>query len=179
MPCAFSPLERDCEDPTDDLQPPQCGHAAGFQPSRRNSRMARELATNPETRCGENGNGNPEHTDPLTGPPRTPDELRRLNLEQDRADGAMWPWIVGVAAVIFVVVRIYGYKVSTSNTVGPPPSLSSPTTTGFAPAAPPKDSPLAATPSPAQLYPLTRRTRPWASRRFCSILKPTFLGAAN
>jgi hypothetical protein len=36
---------------------------------------------------------NPERTDPLTGPPRTPDELRRLNLEQDRAGGAMWRWI--------------------------------------------------------------------------------------
>jgi hypothetical protein len=96
---------------------------------------------------------NPEHTDPLTGPPRTPDELRRLNLEQERADGAMWPWIVGVVAVIFVVTLVYGYKASNSNTAGPPPSLSSPTTTGSAPAAPPKVNPLAATPSPAPAVP--------------------------
>jgi hypothetical protein len=96
---------------------------------------------------------NHEHTDPLTGPPRTPDELRRLNLEQDRAGGAMWPWIVGVAAVIFVVTLVYGHKASNSNTAGPPPSLSLPTTTGSAPAAPPKDSPLAATPNPAQATP--------------------------
>jgi hypothetical protein len=89
---------------------------------------------------------NPEHTDPLTGPPRTPDELRRLNLEQDRADGGMWPWIVGVVAVIFVLILVYAYKASNSNTAGPP-SLSSPTTTGSAPAAPPKVNPLAATPS--------------------------------
>jgi hypothetical protein len=91
---------------------------------------------------------NPEHRDPLTGPPRTPDELRRLNLELDRGGGTMWPWIVGIAAVIFVVTLVYGHKVSTSNTAGPPQSLSSPTTTGSAPAAPPKDNPLAATPSP-------------------------------
>jgi hypothetical protein len=95
---------------------------------------------------------NPEHTDPLTGPPRTPDELRRLNLELDRG-GGMWPWIVGIAAMILVVTLVYGYKVSNSNTAGPPQSLSSPTTTGSAPAAPPKDSPLAATPSPAPEIP--------------------------
>jgi hypothetical protein len=96
---------------------------------------------------------NPERTDPLTGSPRTPDELRRLNLEQDRAGGAMWLWIVGIVAVIFVVTLVYGYKASNSNTAGPLPSLSSSTTTGSAPAAPPKVSPLAATPSPAPATP--------------------------
>jgi hypothetical protein len=96
---------------------------------------------------------NREHTDPLTGPPRTPDELRRLNLELDRGGGAMWPWIVGIAVVIFVVTLVYGYKASNSNTAGPPPSLSSPTTTGSAPATPAKDSPSAATPSPAPAAP--------------------------
>jgi hypothetical protein len=65
----------------------------------------------------------------------------------------MWPWIVGVAAMIFVVTLVYGYKALNSNTAGPPPSLSSPTTTGSAPAAPQKDSPLAATPSPAPAIP--------------------------
>jgi hypothetical protein len=32
--------------------------------------------------------------DPLTDPPRQPDELRRLNLEQDRSGAEMRPWIV-------------------------------------------------------------------------------------
>jgi hypothetical protein len=85
-------------------------------------------------------------------PPRTPDELRRLNLEQDHAGGAIWPWIVGIAAVIFVVTLVYGYKASNSNTAGPP-SLRSPTTTGSAPAATPRVNPLAATPSPAPAAP--------------------------
>ena len=94
-----------------------------------------------------------EHFDPLIDRPRTPDELRRLNLEQDRAGGAMWPWIVSIAAVIFVVTLVYGYKASNSNTAGPPPSLSSPTTTGSAPAAPSKVNPLAATPTPVPAAP--------------------------
>ena len=98
---------------------------------------------------------NSEHTDPLTDRPRTPDELRRLNLEQDRTGGAMWPWIVSIAAVIFVVTLVYGYKASSSNTAGPLPSLSSPTTTGSAPAAPPKINPLAATPTPTTPAPPT------------------------
>jgi hypothetical protein len=85
---------------------------------------------------------NPVHTDPLTDSSRTPDELRRLNLEQARG-GAMWPWIIGVIAIIAVVTLVYGYKVPSSSTAGVPP-LSSPTTTG---------SGLAA-PSPQQMNPL-------------------------
>ena len=48
-------------------------------------------------------------TDPLTDPARQPDELRRLNLEQDSSGGAMRPWIVVAIAVIFVATLVYGY----------------------------------------------------------------------
>jgi hypothetical protein len=126
--------------------------------------MARESTTNPETRWGENGNGNPEHTDPLTGPPRTPDELRRLNLEQDRAGGAMWLWIVGVAAVILVVVLIYGYKVSTSNTVGPPPSEFA-DHHRFRTGGASQGQSVGRHVEPGPAIPTDARTRPWASRR--------------
>jgi hypothetical protein len=91
----------------------------------------------------------PEHTDPLTDRPREPDELRRLNLEQDSHSGSMWPWIVGIISMIFVVALVYGYKVPISNTAGTKPSPSSSTTTGAGPAPIPSVNPLAATPTPA------------------------------
>jgi hypothetical protein len=96
----------------------------------------------------------PEYTDPLTDRPREPDELRRLNLEQDSRGGSMWPWIVGIIAVIFVV-SLYGYKGSISNTASTPPSSSSSTTTGSAQPAPPQVNPLAATPTPVPAIPPT------------------------
>jgi hypothetical protein len=90
--------------------------------------------------------------DPLTDRPREPDELRRLNLELDSAGGTMWPWIVGIIAVIVVVMLVYGYERPISTTASAPPSSSSPTTTGAAPATPAKVNP-AATPSAAPVTP--------------------------
>jgi hypothetical protein len=85
--------------------------------------------------------------DPLTNPPRQPDELRRLNLEQDSSGAAMRPWIVAAIAAIVVAMLVYGYTRPTATTATAP--TSSPTTTGAAPAAPPTVNPLAAAPSPA------------------------------
>jgi hypothetical protein len=87
--------------------------------------------------------------DPLTDPPPQPDELRRLNLEQDSSGASMRPWIVAAIAAIVVVMLVYGYTVPISTTAGAPPSGSAPTTTGAAPATPPTVNPLVATPSPA------------------------------
>jgi len=101
---------------------------------------------NPSTRAAltpsamEEDMSNSEHTDPLIDRPRTPDELRRLYLEQDRAGGAMWPWIASIAAVIFVVTLVYGYKTPNSNTAGPAPAAAN-------------VSPLAATPTPVPAAP--------------------------
>jgi hypothetical protein len=50
----------------------------------------------------------PKHMGPLTYHPREPNELRRLNLEQDKG-GAMGPWFAGIIAVIVVVTLVYGY----------------------------------------------------------------------
>jgi hypothetical protein len=86
-------------------------------------------------------------TDPLTDPARQPDELRRLNLEQDSSSAAMRPWIVVAIAAIVVATLVYGSTRPTSTTATAP--TSSPTTTGAAPAVPPTVTPLAATPSPA------------------------------
>jgi hypothetical protein len=72
--------------------------------------------------------------DPLTDPPPQPDELRRLNLEQDSSGSAMRPWIVAGLAAIVVVMLVYGYTAPISTTASAPPSRSSPTTTGAAPA---------------------------------------------
>jgi hypothetical protein len=94
----------------------------------------------------------PRHTDPLTDRPREPDELRRLNLEQDSA-GGMWPWIVGIIAVIVAVTLMYGYERPISTTAGMPPPWSTSTTTGAAPATPQRVNPLAATPAPAPVTP--------------------------
>jgi hypothetical protein len=91
--------------------------------------------------------------DPLTDPPRQPDELRRLNLEQDNSGAAMRPWIVAGIAAIIVVMLVYGYTAPMSTTAIVPPFRSSPTTTGAAPATPPTVNPLAATPSPAPSAP--------------------------
>jgi hypothetical protein len=91
--------------------------------------------------------------DPLTDPRRQPDELRRLNLEQDSSGAAMRPWIVAGIAAIVVVMLVYGYTGPMSTTASAPPSRSSPTTTGAAPATPPTVNPLAATPSPAPSAP--------------------------
>jgi hypothetical protein len=84
--------------------------------------------------------------DPLTDPPRQPDELRRLDLEQNNSGAAMRPWIVAGIAAIVVVMLVYGYTAPISTTASAPPSRSSPTTTGAAPAAPPIVNPLSATP---------------------------------
>jgi hypothetical protein len=84
--------------------------------------------------------------DALTDP--QPDELRRLNLEQDISAEAMRPWIVGAVAAIIAAMLVYGYTRPVSTTASAPPSRSS-TTTGAAPATPPTANPLAATPSPA------------------------------
>ena len=86
--------------------------------------------------------------DPLTDPPRQPDELRRLNLAQDSSGTAMRPWIVAAIAGIVVAMLLYGYTKPTSTTASAPPSSSSSTTTGAAPAPLPKPNPFAATPSP-------------------------------
>jgi hypothetical protein len=47
----------------------------------------------------------PKHMGPLTYHPREPNELRRLNLEQDKG-GAMGPWFAGIIAVIVVVTEL-------------------------------------------------------------------------
>jgi hypothetical protein len=91
--------------------------------------------------------------DPLTEPAPQPDELRRLNLEQDSSGASMRPWIVAGIAAIVVVMLVYGYTAPISTTAGAPPSRSSPTTTGAASATPPTVDPLAATPSPAPSAP--------------------------
>jgi hypothetical protein len=85
--------------------------------------------------------------DPLTNPPRQPDELRRLNLEQDSSGPAMRPWIVAAIAVIVVAMLVYDYTRPISTTASALPSPSSSTTTGAAPAPFPKANPLVATPS--------------------------------
>jgi hypothetical protein len=95
----------------------------------------------------------PRHTDPLTDRPREPDELRRLNLEQDSAGGTMWPWMVGILAAIIVAMLVYDYERPILTTASTPPTSSSPTTTGAAPATPAKVNPLAATPSAAPVTP--------------------------
>ena len=87
--------------------------------------------------------------DPLTDPPRQPDELRRLNLAQDRRSDAMRPWIVGTIAGLIVVMLVYGYTRPISMTASAPPSPASSTTTGAAPTPFPKPNPFVVTPSPA------------------------------
>ena len=84
--------------------------------------------------------------DPLTDPPRQPDELRRLNLEQDSSGAAMRPWIVGGIAAIIVAMLVYDYTRPILTTASAPPSPSSSTTTGAAPAPLPKPNPFAAVP---------------------------------
>jgi hypothetical protein len=86
--------------------------------------------------------------DPPTNPPRQPDELRRLNLEQDISADAMRPWIIGAIAAIIVAMLVYDFTRPVSMTASAPPSRSSSTTTGGA-QAPPTVNPLAATPTPA------------------------------
>jgi hypothetical protein len=85
--------------------------------------------------------------DPLTDPPRQPDE-RRLNLAQDSSGAAMRPWIVGTIAGLIVVMFVYGYTRPISMTASAPPSPGSSITTGAAPTPFPKPNPFAATPSP-------------------------------
>ena len=81
--------------------------------------------------------------DPLTDPPRQPDEFRGLNLAQDRRGDAMRPWIVGTIAGIIVAMLVYGYTRPISMTASAPPSSSSSATTGVAPVPFPKANPLA------------------------------------
>jgi hypothetical protein len=87
--------------------------------------------------------------DPLTDPPRRPDELRRLNRAQDNSGDGMGLWLVGIIAGLLVVMLVYGYIAPISTTASAPPSRSSATTTGAAPV-----NPLAATPSPAPAAPV-------------------------
>jgi hypothetical protein len=54
--------------------------------------------------------------DPPTDPPQQPDELRRLNLEQDISADAMRPWIVGAVAAIIAAMLVYGYTRPVSTT---------------------------------------------------------------
>jgi hypothetical protein len=91
-------------------------------------------------------------TDPLTDRPLEPDELRRLNLEQDSAGGTMWPWMIGILAAIIVAMLAYEYERPIVTTASTPPASSSPTTTGAAPAPPTKVNP-AATPPAAPVTP--------------------------
>jgi hypothetical protein len=86
-------------------------------------------------------------TDPLTDPAHQSDELRRLNLAQDRSDDAMGPWIVGILAGIAVAMLVYGYTRPISTTASAPTSSTTPTTTGAAPAT--KVNPLAPTAAPS------------------------------
>jgi hypothetical protein len=63
--------------------------------------------------------------DPSTDPPPQPDELRRLDLEQDNSGAAMRPWIVAGIAAIVVVMLVYGYNAPVSTTASarrPPPA---------------------------------------------------------
>ena len=89
-------------------------------------------------------------TDPLTDPARQPEELRRLNLEQD---SSVRPWVVAAIAAIVVVMLVFAFTRPISTTATAP--TSSPTTTAAAPAPPPTVNPLAATPSPAPSTPTT------------------------
>jgi hypothetical protein len=91
--------------------------------------------------------------DPLTDPPPQPDDLRRLDLEQDSGGASVRPWIVAAIVAIVVVMLVYGYTVPILTTANAPRSGSAPTTTGVAPATPPPVNPLAATPSPAPSAP--------------------------
>jgi hypothetical protein len=90
--------------------------------------------------------------DPLTDPPRRPDELRRPNRVQDNSGDGMGLWLVGIIAGLLVVMLVYGYIAPISTTATAPPS--SPTTTGAGPAPPPTVNPLAATPPPAPAAPV-------------------------
>jgi hypothetical protein len=85
--------------------------------------------------------------DALTDP--QPDELRRLNLEQDVRAEAMRPWIIGGITAIIVAMLVYDFTRPASMTASAPPPRNLSTTTGAAPATPPTADPLAATPSPA------------------------------
>jgi hypothetical protein len=91
-----------------------------------------------------------EPTDPLTDPTRQPDELRRLNLEQDRSGGTPWHWMIAAISAIVVAALVYGSTRPISTTATAP--TSSPTTTGVAPAAPvtanPLPAPVPSTPAP-------------------------------
>jgi hypothetical protein len=87
-------------------------------------------------------------TDPLTGPTRQPDELRRLD-EQDSSGGISWPMGAAIAATV-VAMLVYGYTRPISTTVTAP-TISS--TTGAAPAPLPKANPLVAPPSPTPSTP--------------------------
>jgi hypothetical protein len=91
--------------------------------------------------------------DPLPDRSRQPDELRRLNLEQDNSGAAMRPWIVAGIAAIVVVLLVYGYNAPISTIASAPPSRSPSTTTGAAPGTRPNVNPLPATPSSAPAAP--------------------------
>ncbi len=74
----------------------------------------------------------------------TPEELRRLNREQENSGDATRPWMVGGVVAIIVATLVYGYMRPNSTSASAPPSRSSPTTTGAAPALPAVHSPAAA-----------------------------------
>jgi hypothetical protein len=75
-------------------------------------------------------------------------------VENDTRRGAMWAWIAGIIAVIFVAMLVYGYTRPDTTTASTPMSSSSSTTTGAGPA-PRVTPPAPATPAPATPTPAT------------------------
>jgi hypothetical protein len=75
-------------------------------------------------------------------------------VENDTRRGAMWAWIAGIIAVIFVAMLVYGYTRPDTTTASTPTSSSSSTTTGAGPA-PRVTPPAPATPAPATPTPAT------------------------
>jgi hypothetical protein len=75
-------------------------------------------------------------------------------VEDDTRRGAMWAWIAGIIAVIFVAMLVYGYTRPDTTTASTPMSSSSSTTTGAGPA-PRVTPPAPATPAPATPTPAT------------------------
>jgi hypothetical protein len=91
----------------------------------------------------------PRYTDPMSDPSRPgsrdPDAPGRLDLENDGSRSSMWAWVVGIIAVIVVAMLVYDYNRPISTTASNPP-VSSPSTTGAAPAPAPRANPLPSTP---------------------------------
>jgi hypothetical protein len=99
----------------------------------------------------------PRYQDPLIDPRRPsvrdPTEPPRPEIEDNSGRGTVWGWIVGVIALIVVAMLLYDYNRPISATAENPSSLSSPSTTGAAPALAPKINPPPSTPAPAPATP--------------------------